>query len=164
MKLDDAVFGVLIALFGVAVVTVASNYHSLRHISYGPGFFPTLVGSGLIVCGALMIARRITTDGLRGSRWITPGPWIRSPSLMIGFALIPVSTLVYILVVDRLGFFLSMATLLSFQIAWFTRRPLRAMTVALLVCVAIQEFFQGFMSVPLPWGILQPLAEALTWM
>ncbi|MCG8400080.1 MAG: tripartite tricarboxylate transporter TctB family protein [Firmicutes bacterium] len=163
MKLDDVVLGVVIALFGATIITLASEFEALRHIDYGPGFFPTIIGACLVACGVLMVARRILASGLRGP-YIQLGPWSRSPRHVVSFLLVPASVIVYILVSDAAGFFLTMIALLTLQIGWFTGRVWRSFGIAVLVTVFLQEFFQGFMSVPLPWGVLEPFSGFLTWM
>ncbi len=163
MKFDDAVLGLAIAVFGGVIVYFSSQFHALRHISYGPGFFPTIIGAGLILCGVLLLGRRVLAGGLRGP-WVMLGDWSRSPRHLVNMILIPASVIFYILASDTLGFFISMIVLLTVQIGWFTRKPLRSVVIAVCVTVLLQEFFQGFMSVPLPWGVLEPFAGALTWM
>lgn len=163
MKFDDAVLGLTIAVFGAVIVYFGSEFRVLRHISYGPGFFPTIIGAGLVLCGVLLLGRRVLAGGLRGP-WMMLGDWSRSPRHIVNMVLIPVSVIFYILASDTLGFFISMVVLLVVQIGWFTRKPLRSVIVAVAVTVLLQEFFQGFMSVPLPWGVLEPFAGALTWM
>ncbi len=163
MKFDDSVLGFVIALFGGAIIYHASEFHALRHISYGPGFFPTIIGSGFILCGVLLVGRRILAGGPR-QPWVQLGDWSRSPRHIVSFALIPVSVVLYILISDALGFFLSMTALLTVQIAWFTRKPWKSVAIAVFVTLLLQEFFEGFMSVPLPWGIFERFAGVLSWM
>lgn len=163
MKFDDAVLGVIIFIFGATIIYLSSGFEALRHISYGPGFFPTIIGAGLVLCGILLIGRRIL-EGMPGGRWIELGDWSRSPRHIVNFVLVPLSVVIYILISDMVGFFLSMILLLSIQIAWFTRRLWSSVAIALFVTLFLQIFFQGFMSVPLPWGVLEPFAGALTWM
>jgi putative tricarboxylic transport membrane protein len=161
VKFDDAVLGVAILLFGAAIVFFASDYHALRHINYGPGFFPTIIGAGFILCGALLIGRRVF--GTSNSPLVELGEWSRQPRHVVSFILFPGSVVFYIVVSEDLGFFLTMIIVLSGQIAWLTRRPIRSLVIAIFVTVILQEFFQGFMNVPLPWGVLEPFSGALTW-
>jgi len=163
MKFNDAVLGLAILVFGAVIISFSSEFHALRHISYGPSFFPTIIGAGLVFCGVLLLGRRVLAGGLRGP-WIELGDWSRSPRHIVNMILIPASVIFYILASNSLGFFLSMIVVLSVQIGWFTRRPARGVLIAVFVTLLLQEFFQGFMSVPLPWGVLEPFAGALTWM
>ncbi len=163
MKFDDAILGVIISLFGAAIIYLSSGFDTLRHISYGPGFFPTIIGAGLVFCGILLIGRRFL-EGRPEGKWVELGDWSRSARHIVNFVLVPFSVIFYILISDVAGFFLSMILLLSIQIAWFTRRFWTSVGIALFVTLILQIFFQGFMSVPLPWGVLEPFAGALTWM
>ena len=163
MKFDDAVLGLAIMVFGAVIIYFSSEFHALRHISYGPGFFPTIIGAGLVFSGVLLLGRRILAGGLRGP-WIELGDWSRSPRHVVNLILIPACVIFYILASNTLGFLISMFVVLGIQIAWFTRRPVRSVVIAVFVTLLLQEFFQGFMSVPLPWGVLEPYAGHLTWM
>lgn len=163
MKLDDSVMGVIIFIFGVTIIYLSSGFETLRHISYGPGFFPTIIGAGFVLCGSLLVGRRIL-EGEPWEGWIELGDWSRSPRYIVNFFLVPLSVVFYILISDVVGFFLSMILLLSAQIAWFTRRVWRSVAIALFVTLLLQIFFQGFMSVPLPWGVFERFAGVLTWM
>ena len=163
MKLDDSVMGVIIFIFGVTIIYLSSGFETLRHISYGPGFFPKIIGAGFVLCGSLLVGRRIL-EGRPWEGWIELGDWSRSPRYIVNFFLVPLSVVFYILISDVVGFFLSMILLLSIQIAWFTRRVWRSVAIALFVTLFLQIFFQGFMSVPLPWGVFERFAGVLTWM
>ena len=163
MKFDDSILGVIILIFGVTIIYLSSGFETLRHISYGPGFFPTIIGAGFVLCGSLLVGRRIL-EGVPWGKWVELGNWSRSPRHIVNFFLVPVSVILYILISDVVGFFLSMILLLSVQIAWFTRQIWKSITIALLVTLFLQVFFQGFMSVPLPWGVLERFAGVLTWM
>lgn len=163
MKFDEAILGVIISLFGATIIYLSSGFDTLRHISYGPGFFPTIIGAGLVLCGSLLIGRRFL-EGRPERKLIELGDWSRSARHIVNFVLVPISVIFYILISDVVGFFLSMILILSIQIAWFTRRFWTSVTIALSVTLFLQIFFQGFMSVPLPWGVLEPFAGALTWM
>ena len=163
MKVDDSILGVIIFIFGATIIYLSSEFDTLRHISYGPGFFPTIIGAGLVLCGCLLIGRRFL-EGIPKGKWVELGDWSRSARHIVNFVLIPISVIFYILISDLAGFFLSMILILSIQIAWFTRRIGSSIAIAFLVTLFLQIFFQGFMSVPLPWGVLEPFAGALTWM
>ena len=163
MKFDDSVLGVIIFIFGVTIIYLSSGFETLRHISYGPGFFPTIIGAGFVLCGSLLVGRRILA-GVPWGKWVELGDWSRSPRHIVNFFLVPVSVVLYILFSDVVGFFLSMILLLSVQIAWFTRQIWKSIAIALLVTLFLQVFFQGFMSVPLPWGVFERFAGVLTWM
>lgn len=163
MKFDDKALGIVIALTGGALIFLAADFKTLRHINYGPGFFPTIIGVGFILCGVGIALRSAFAIGFSGP-WVQLGDWSRSRRHVLNLVFVPVSVVAYILVSDRLGFFLTMLAILSTLLTWFTRKPWSSVGIALIVTLFLQEFFQGFMSVPLPWGVLEPFSGHLTWM
>jgi len=163
MRFDDVPLGIVILLFGITIILLSADFEPLRHISYGPGFFPTLIGVGFLGCGAALIGRRVVGHLGRGP-WITLGDWSRSSRHIVNFLLIPISVVLYILFSDAVGFLLTMFALLALQLAWFTRHIGRSVVIAIIVTLLLQGFFQGFMSVPLPWGILERYSGAFTWL
>lgn len=163
MRFDDVPLGIVILLFGITLILLSTDFEPLRHISYGPGFFPTLIGVGFLGCGAVLIGRRAVGRVVR-ALWITLGDWSRSPRHIVNFLLIPISVGLYILFSDAVGFLLTMFALLTLQLAWFTRHIWRSAMIAIFVTLLLQGFFQGFMSVPLPWGIFERYSGAFTWL
>lgn len=161
MRFDDVVIGLTLMAFGLGVILMSAGFEPLRHISYGPGFFPTLIGVGFVGCGGGLVVRRVARGGM--GRWVELGEWSRSPRHIVGFALIPISVLLYIFFSESLGFLLTMFILLAAQLAWFTRVVASSLVTGLLVTLGLQAFFQGFMGVPLPWGLLEPYSGVLTW-
>ena len=63
----------------------------------------------------------------------------------------------------RLGY-LPTAAVLLFALVWqLWRRPWAALAVAAVGSVLTHQFFVAVLSVPLPWGVLEPWSGALTW-
>ncbi len=156
MKLNDAVIGLVLVLFGAAVAWRARGFPTLPHQHYGAALFPMIIGSGLALCGLLLIA-----SGLRsraGSAWVRMGPWVRSPRHVISFLLMPLGLVAYILVSDQLGFFLTGTGLLALWLLWLRGRWLSSLLIALVTTLVIDIAFAHFLLVPLPWGVFQPLA------
>lgn len=165
MKFDDAVNGTLAVVCGLSMILLSRGMPAVRHIEYGPGFFPTLVGGGLIGAGLILIVRRIVNNEGAISGWVTHGldkQQLRESPVLSAIVII-CAVIFYILSVKKLGFLLTMPVLLFATIWWFDRRILRAMVTAVIATWAIHSFFYQLMSVPLPWGILTPYAGTLTW-
>ena len=162
MRFDDVIIGLVLMAFGLSMILVSADFEPLRHITYGPGFFPSLIGGGFVVCGGGLVVRRLVRGGK--GQWVELGAWRGSPRHIVGFALIPVSVLLYVIFSKNLGFLLAMFILLAVLLTWFTRRVASSLIISLLVTVGLQAFFQGFMGVPLPWGLLEPYSGGLTWL
>jgi putative tricarboxylic transport membrane protein len=64
VRLNDAVIGVVLVLFALAVIGYARTFPAMPGQNYGPALFPTLIGIGLALAGAILIvggvARRKT--------------------------------------------------------------------------------------------------------
>lgn len=57
MKVHDIIVGGAIFGLGVFVAATGHGLRPPRHLAYGPGFFPVLIGVGLMAVGALIFVR-----------------------------------------------------------------------------------------------------------
>jgi putative tricarboxylic transport membrane protein len=161
MKFNDAIIGIVIALFGALIIAEARHFPKAQHIQYGPGFLPTILGTGLALCGAILIARGFAAR--RTQPLLALGEWSRSPRHIFGFVLILACLAFYALFANDLGHFASSVLILWALIAHLTRTPARALAIAVLASIVIQLFFVEVLLVPLPWGILEPYSGWLVW-
>ena len=156
MKLNDAVWGVLLALLGAAVLVHVQGFPRIPGQNIGPGIFPGLVATGLGVCGLLLIVR-----GLRSRRAAPATPWAQAPGWMgsgrhlLAFAVLVGVNVFYLLAIDRLGFILCAFVYLA-ALMWVLRvRPAMLLLVAAIATLLIHTAFYRLLKVPLPWGVLQ---------
>jgi putative tricarboxylic transport membrane protein len=156
MRFNDAVFGVLLIVFAIAEIAYTRTFPTLHGQAYGPDLFPILIGVGFLVTGAIL-----TLQGL-AQRATQPlfevGAWAADRRNAVNFALVLLALLFYILASDWLGFvptaFIIMLVLLkSFGSGWVT-----ALVIAALTTLGVQALFARLLLVPLPWGLLQPVA------
>ncbi len=159
MKFNDAVWGVLFALLGLAIVVHVQGFPRIPGQNIGPGIFPGLVGAGLAVCGLLLVVR-----GVLSRRAARPVPWAEAPAWfgsgrqVLAFAVLVGANLFYILAVQRLGFVLTAFVYLA-ALMWVLRvRLVPLLLVSLIATLLIHLAFYRLLRVPLPWGILQPIA------
>jgi putative tricarboxylic transport membrane protein len=161
MKLNDALLGAFVLLFGCAVLYVAQGLPELQHFRYGPGFFPSLLAVGMIGSGAILVLQGART--WRAEAPVELGAWARSGRHALSVLLVIGGVAFYVLAADRLGY-LPTAALLLFALVWqLWRRPWAALAVAVAGSVLTHQFFVEVLSVPLPWGVLEPWSGALTW-
>jgi hypothetical protein len=85
--------GLMFIGFGLLTVIVARDYPLGSAMRMGPGYFPTWLGSLMIVLGAIVAAMGIRTDGER----VTPFAWRPMILLSLSFLLFGYG-------VDHLGF------------------------------------------------------------
>lgn len=113
----------LIAIGGVAVF-MASNYQFGSSLRMGPGYFPTVLGTFLILFGVYFLAQ-----GLRSSSEKIEGSW--SPRALI---ILPLSLVLFGLLIDRAGFIPAMLVLI---VAAAAARPKINVTETLLFAVGL---------------------------
>ncbi len=160
MKLNDAVWGGLLVLLGGALLIHVQGFPKIPGQQVGPGLFPGLLAVGLAACGALLIGRGLKARGARGleTAWVRLPEWAHRPRQALGFAVLVGINLFYLLVVDRLGFVLTGIVYLGVLMAALRVRAARILPVAIVLTLAIHYCFYKLLRVPLPWGLLQPVA------
>ncbi len=156
MKLNDAVFGVLLLALGGAVLLAVQGYPKIPGQPVGPALFPGLVAAGLCVCGVLLLVRGWRQRA--GQAWLQWEDWVRSPRHVAGFVAVVGSILFYILASHALGF---LPTAFAILLALFLvlRVPVgRALLVAAVATALVHFAFYKLLRVPLPWGVLKDIA------
>ncbi len=156
MKINDAVFGLLLFALGALVLGVVQGFPKIPGQQVGPALFPGLIAVGLCVGGALLLLR-----GWRARAvvpWFTGGDWMRSPRHLLAFAVLIGSIVFYMLVSQALGFVLTSTLILSLLFYVLRVGLLKSITLAVAASLLIHLMFYKLLRVPLPWGILQPYA------
>nr|WP_321526140.1 tripartite tricarboxylate transporter TctB family protein [uncultured Cohaesibacter sp.] len=161
MKVHDSIVGLVVAILGAAIALYSQSLVPPRHLNYGPGFFPLLIGIGLLlVGGGLMVQGYVTGRG----RPLAQRPrWLASRDFTFRFWIIPIAILFYWLAVTPLGFLATSTILLAMiQIANGVRWKL-AVVVALITSVVVNILFASILHVPLSWGVLTPISGWFIW-
>ena len=159
MKINDAVFGVVLLALGVVVLWHVQSFPKIPGQNVGPALFPGVLGGALLACGALLIA-----SGLKArradptARWSEAPQWLRARPQVLAFVVLVAVNVFYLRVVDRLGF-LPTAFVYLAALMWALRvRIAVALPVALAMTLVIHYGFYKLLRVPLPWGALQGIA------
>ena len=160
MKVNDAVWGALLLLLGVAILVHVQSVPTIPGQKIGPALFPGVIAVGLSVCALLLIAQGIAAHrhDREQSPWLAAGAWVRSPRHVLAFLLTIGVNVFYIVVVDRLGFILTGVIYLAVLFAVFGVRLRNNLTLAVIVTLGIHYSFYKLLKVPLPWGVLQSWA------
>jgi len=66
--------------------------------------------------------------------------------------------LLYLFAVDRLGFVVTGSVYLAALMLVLGVPPRRALPLAIVLTLAVHAAFYKLLRVPLPWGVLQPIA------
>lgn len=156
MKLNDAVFGAILVVLGLAIVVHVQAFPAIPGQQVGPAIFPGLVAGGLALCGLLLIA-----SGLKhraSQPWFVAEPWTRSTRHVAGFAAVIAAVAFYIAAANALGFLITGPLVLFALFVVFGVRPGKAAVVAIVATLVIWYAFYKLLRVPLPWGILTKFA------
>jgi putative tricarboxylic transport membrane protein len=156
MKINDAVFGVVLLLLGVVVLVHVQSFPRIPGQQYGPGLFPGTIAAGLAICGALLIV-----SGLRHRAeqpWFVPDAWLRSSRHVAAFAAIVGGIVAYLLLVETIGFLIVSTALLAVWLTVLRVRWTITLVIAPLATLVIWYAFYKLLRVPLPWGVLTPYA------
>lgn len=156
MKLNDAVFGVLLLALGAAVLAAVQGFPKIPGQPVGPALFPGLIAAGLCVAGVLLIARGVKLR--REQAWVAFDDWVRSPRHVLALAVLLGAVVFYILVADTLGFLLTAPLILMALFLALRVPPWRAAGIALLATLLVHLAFYKLLRVPLPWGVLKNYA------
>jgi putative tricarboxylic transport membrane protein len=156
MKLNDAVFGLLLVALGGLVLFAVQGYPKIPGQPVGPALFPGLLAGGLCVAGVLLVARGWRERA--GQRWLAWDPWVRSRRHVAALAVLLGSVLFYILAAEKLGFLPTAWTILCAMFLVLRVPPLRALGIALVATLLVHFAFYKLLRVPLPWGVLKDIA------
>ena len=154
MKINDALVGAALMLVGAVVLWHVQSFPSIPGQRYGAGVFPGVVAAGLVACGGLLVVK-----GLRAAApWMVVDARLRRPRVLLAFLSVAAGLGIYVLAADRLGFHVTGALLLLVWSLAFGARPAVAAAVAAIAPVVIHLAFYKLLRIPLPWGLLEPLA------
>lgn len=156
MKLNDAIFGLLLLALGTAVLVVVQGFPRIPGQQVGPALFPGLIAVGLCAGGLILLVRGWRERA--AMPWFALEDWVRSPRHLLAFALLIGSIVFYMRASEQLGFLLSSALILSILFR-VLRVPLaRSVLTAVAATLVIHLAFYKLLRVPLPWGVLKNYA------
>jgi putative tricarboxylic transport membrane protein len=156
VKLNDAIFGLVLLALGSAVLFAIQGYPKIPGQPVGPALFPGLIACGLCVTGAMLVVRGWRERA--GHRWLAWEDWVHSPRHIVALVVLIGSVVFYIEASNWLGF-LPVAVLILLSMFLVLRVPLpRAVLIAVVATLLIHFAFYKLLRVPLPWGLLTPYA------
>ncbi|MEN3367428.1 MAG: putative tricarboxylic transport rane protein [Burkholderiales bacterium] len=156
MKINDLLSGAALGALAAGVYLHARSFPPMVGQNVGPNLFPQLIAAGLMICAIILVVRGARSLG-REALFEMP-EWMGANRAALGFVMIPVALVFYIAVSERLGFIPTAVLLLLALFYVFGVRTRTALIVAVVGAVAIHAVFYSLLNVPLPWGILSPVA------
>ena len=157
MKFNDALSGTALLALAIAILVNIQGFPKIPGQNIGPSAFPGLLAILLAGCAIALIARGLR-EKLAHERWITPGAWLRSWPHLRSFGVTIGCLLFYIFASNWLGFLISAVAVLSAMFLTLGVRHRLILPIALITTLAIHTIFYKGLRVPLPWGVLMPLA------
>jgi putative tricarboxylic transport membrane protein len=152
MKINDAIFGLVLATLGALVLFTVQSYPRIPGQQVGPALFPGLIAAGIFICGLVLMVRG--WGQRKAAPWVVPGDGLRSPRHAAGLALLLASVVFYIFAAEKLGFLPSAVIILT-AMFYVLRVPLgKSLLIAVIASLVIHFMFYKLLRVPLPWGIL----------
>jgi len=157
VKVNDAVIGVVLVLFALAMLWHTRTFPDMPGQDFGPKLFPRVIGAGFLITGAILIAGGLAARR-RAEPWFSPAAWLRSPPQLVNFAAVLGALVLYILVSTPLGFIPTAFLLLAALLVLFRGgRPLSSAVIALAVTLVVNFVFTQWLLVPLPLGVMQSI-------
>jgi len=156
MRLNDAIFGLLLVALGGFVLFAVQGFPKIPGQPVGPALFPGLVACGLCVAGLVLLVQGWRARATQ--RWLEWGDWVRSPRHVIALGVLLAGIVFYIAASGRLGFIPTSVIILAGLLLALRVKPGRAIAVAVIATLVVHFAFYKLLRVPLPWGVLAPYA------
>lgn len=156
MRFNNVIPGGVLILFALAVIAYANTFPRLHGQNYGPDLFPTLIGTGLLVCGVILIVQGVAQRA--NVPMVDIGDWAKDRNNIANVVILLGSMIFYILVSDAVGFIPISPLILTVLLVRFGSSWASSILIAVITTFVIHTLFAKLLLVPLPWGILLPVA------
>lgn len=156
MRFNNIIPGVVLILFAIAEIAYTTTFPRLHGQSYGPDLFPILIGIGLLVCGVILIVQGLAQRGT--VPMVDIGDWAQDRQNVLNVVILIGSIIFYIVASGELGFIPTSLLLLTILLLRFGTSWRGSILLAVVTTFVIHTLFAKVLLVPLPWGILLPVA------
>ena len=175
MKLPDWLLGAVLLVLSLGVLWHVQSFPAIPGQEYGAALFPGLAAAGLGLASLVLLLSSLRRHGRRLPVRADPlgeieraaedeiareeeeaGPM--TPRRWLALALSVGSVVFYILAAEPLGFIPTGFLILSVMMWAYGARPAAIVPVAIVATLLVHTGFYELLRVPLPWGVLQPIA------
>lgn len=156
MRFNNVIPGGLLILFALAEVIYAHSFPRLHGQNYGPDLFPTLIGAGLFLCGVILVFQGMAQRAQ--VPMVDIGDWAQDGHNVANVVILLACMIFYILVSDSLGFIPTSLLIMTTLLLRFGSSWRSSIILAVATTFVIHTLFAKLLLVPLPWGILLPIA------
>lgn len=156
MKFSDRLMGIILILFSLAILYEIRDFPVVPGQDFGSDLLPRIIALGLIAGGlSLLITdlRKADRDPL-----LKVGDWVQHNSRILMVLAIILGTASFIPFVDFIGFPLLSAGLILLMFLLSRVKISFALPMSVVAAFAIHTIFAKLFLVPLPWGLLDPIA------
>jgi putative tricarboxylic transport membrane protein len=174
MKSNDIPIGAGLLVLSLLVLWHVSSFPPAPGQPYNAALFPGIVAAGLAIASIALIVtglrkrnedrsvseaeRQKEIEKLAAEQDTEVLQTAEVPSRMLAIILTAGAIFFYLLVANFLGFIIT-GTIILAALMWSYGVAFKVFVpVSIVAAVAIHLAFYKLLSVPLPWGILQPLA------
>jgi putative tricarboxylic transport membrane protein len=158
VKFNDAVSGAVLLALALAVLINIQSFPKIPGQNIGPGAFPGLLATLLAGCAVLLIIKGLRARVAKRDAWFTAGDWLAQRVPMRNFIVTVACLVFYIVASEWLGF---IPCAIIVQVAMFLTLGVPRkliLPIAIVVALVIHTVFYRGLRVPLPWGLLLPVA------
>ncbi|WP_251978649.1 tripartite tricarboxylate transporter TctB family protein [Salinicola avicenniae] len=157
----DFLLGLAFVIGGGVVIAVARTYPTMPTLQFGPSLFPSLIGAGMVLGGAILALTRLASVK---TAWRSAGGALSAYDYRgLAISLVPCALIVfYILASDTLGAPLCMALGMLLLMLIRGAKLWLALLVSIVIAVVIYLLFSRYLLIPLPEGTLLP-PSLLAW-
>ena len=155
MRIHDAIVGLVIVVFGGLVVWHVQSFPIMPGQAIGPATFPTALGIGFMLCGAIIAFKGFKPMVQRRALVLAPGWFV--PRHVAAGAVMVLGTLACAMGFETLGFPISVAALTFALLLLMRYRPVTSAIISVVFVAAIYWIMARELLVPLPLGPLDSL-------
>ena len=176
MKSNDVPIGAGLLVLSLLILWHVSSFPPAPGQPYNAALFPGIAAAGLAFASIALIvsglrkrsddrrtaeseaARDQELESLAGSQDVEVLETAKVPSRLLAIVLTASAVIFYLVVANFLGFIIT-GTIILAALMWSYGVVFKVLVpVSIVSAVVIHLAFYKLLSVPLPWGVLQPLA------
>ncbi|MEM7637094.1 MAG: tripartite tricarboxylate transporter TctB family protein [Pseudomonadota bacterium] len=156
MRFNDSVFGLILIAFAIAEIAYTRTFPRLHGQDYGPDLFPIMIGAGLLLFGGILIIRGWTQRATQPM--LVVGDWAHDRKNVANVVILLGSIVFYIVFSTWLGFIPTALLIQSVLLVRLGSGLITSVIIATISTMVIHTLFAKLLLVPLPWGLLLPVA------
>jgi putative tricarboxylic transport membrane protein len=174
MKSNDVPIGAGLLVLSLLILWHVSTFPPAPGQPYNAALFPGIAAAGLAIASIMLIvsglrkrsdekavsdpARDAELEELAATQDVEVLETAKVPSRKLAMILTAGAIVFYLLAANFLGFIIT-GTIILAALMWSYGVAFKVLVpVAILAALLIHTAFYKLLSVPLPWGVLQPLA------